>query len=197
MCGSGCRGRGAVAAAAGRAGAALFTADGALAGAHGFLGTGPDHKQLTRRFSRERELKHRSEHARQEAELLETRTSCVKQLEETPAERTREARTATPRKTDALTQKRETSQLHETSAARPTSRPRPRPGRQALEPLELRLPAPATAALTTRDHETPSPDSDERDLIRHREFGHPYRSSRLQTALRITEHARPDPRLER
>ncbi len=172
-------------------GAALFTADRALAGAHGFLAR-VDHKQLTRRFSRQRELSIYSEHARQEAELLQTRISCVEQLEERHNVLARLA-PQLPARLDALHTEEEISQLHEhISSATDQLDQALHQAAKALDLLSFKLARTRHRGVYHADHRYIVPYSDERDRDRHREFDTLTEAHDFKTALRITEHARPD-----
>ena len=170
-------------------GAALFTADRALTRAGGFLAR-VDHKQLTSRLSRQRELSIYSEQARREAELLQTRITCVEQLEDRHNALARLA-PQLPARLDALRTEEEITQLHEdVSTATDQLDQALHQAAKALDLLSFKLARTRHRGVYHADHRYIVPYIDDHDRDRHREFDTLSEAHDFKTALRLTEPRR-------
>jgi class 3 adenylate cyclase len=170
-------------------GAALFTADRAVTGAGGFLAR-VDHKQLTRRLGRQRELSVYSEQARQEAEQLQTRITCVERLEERHNALASRA-PQLPDRLDALHTQQEITQFHDhISTATDQLDQALQQAAKALDLLSFKLARTRHRGVYHADHRFIVPYSDDHDCDRYREFDTLTEAHDFKTALRLAEQAR-------
>ena len=161
-------------------GAALFTADRAVTGADGFLAR-VDHERLTTRLAVQRQIGMYSRQARAEAERLQTRITCVEQLEERHHALASVA-PQLPDKIDASAQNRRSPSSTNRSAPPPSSSTTPstRPPRRSISELQTR-PHPPPRRLPRRPpihrplQRRPRPRPPPR-------IRHPQRSPRLQNS---------------
>ena len=170
-------------------GAALFTADRAVTGAQGFLAR-VDHERLTIRLAVQREVGIYSQQARQEAELLQTRISCVEQLEERHNALARLA-PQLPDRLEALHTQQEITQLHEQiSSATEQLDQALHQAAKALDLLSFKLARTRHRGVYHADHRYIVPYSDDHGRDRDREFDTLSEAHDFKTALRLTEQAR-------
>ena len=170
-------------------GAALFTADRAVTGANGFLAR-VDHDRLTRRLAVQHQIGIYSRQARAEAELLQTRITCVEQLEDR-----RQALASLapqlPDRLDALHTQQEISQLHEHISSATDQLDRAlQQAAKALDLLSFKLARTRHRGVYHADHRYIVPFSDDHGRDRHREFDTLSEARDFKTALRLTEKAR-------
>ena len=170
-------------------GAALFTADRAVTGAQGFLAR-VDHDRLTRRLAVQHQIGIYSRQARAEAELLQTRITCVEQLEDR-----RQALASLapqlPDRLDALHTQQEISQLHEHISSATDQLDRAlQQAAKALDLLSFKLARTRHRGVYHADHRYIVPFSDDHGRDRHREFDTLSEARDFKTALRLTEKAR-------
>ena len=170
-------------------GAALFTADRALAGAQGFL-VRVDHERLTTRLAVQHQIGIYSQQARQEAERLQTRIACVEQLEERHHALAGLAHQL-PDRLDALHTQQEITQLHEhISTATDQLDQALHQAAKALDLLSFKLARTRHRGVYHADHRYIVPYSDDHDRDRHREFDTLSEAHDFKTALRLTEPGR-------
>ncbi len=170
-------------------GGALFTADRALTRADGLLER-VDHQQLTRRLAAQRKAGVVLQRAREEAEKLQARISCVEQLEDR-----RHALTSMtpqlPERLDALRTEQEITQLHErvttatdeldqalTSAAR------------ALDPLSFKLTRTRWRGIYRSGRRYIVPYTDQHGRDRHREFESSPEARSFRLSVQTAEQAK-------
>ncbi len=170
-------------------GAALFTADRAVTGADGFLAR-VDHERLTTRLGVQRQIGMYSRQARAEAERLQTRITCVEQLEERHHALASLA-PQLPDKIDALRTGPEIAQLHEQiSTATERLDHALHQSAKALDLLSFKLARTRHRGVYHADHRYIVPYSDDHGRDRHREFDTLSEARDFKTALRLTEQAR-------
>ena len=170
-------------------GAALFTADRALAGAGSFLAR-VDHKQLTSRLSVQRPLSIYSQQAHEEAELLQTRITCVEQLEERHHALASLA-PQLPDRLDALRTQQEITQLHDHISTATTELDQALSNAaKALDLLSFKLARTRHRGVYRADHRYIVPYSDDHGRDRYREFETLSEARDFKTALRLDEQAR-------
>ncbi len=170
-------------------GAALFTADRAVTGAQGFLAR-VDHERLTSRLAVQHQIGMYSQQARAEAERLQTRISCVEQLED----RLHALASLAPQlltRLDALHTEKEITQLHEQISATTEQLDQAlQQAAKALDLLSFKLARTRHRGVYHADHRYIVPYSDDHGRDRHREFDTLTEASDFKTALRLTDQAR-------
>ena len=131
-----------------------------------------------------------SRQARDEAERLQTRISCVEQLEDRHHALANLA-PQLPDKLDALHREQEITQLHEhISSATEQLDQALQQAAKALDLLSFKLPRTRHRGVYHADHRYIVPYSDDHSRDRHREFDTLSEAHDFKTALRLTEQAR-------